>query len=117
MNSSIQQLTKAQQLGTFFMTASFGEIRVVGPIDWAGMPGNVPGRCAQELAISRAWATAPVLQLQENGGKAAKLSAEWYGHIQPVVTRVDQIGRQTIYRQEIVLELWSLTHMNHWRKT
>jgi hypothetical protein len=105
MNSSIQELTKAQQLGTFFMTASFGEIRVVRPIDWAGTSGNSPGRCAQELALSRAWATAPVLQLQENGVEAAKLSAEGYGHIQPVVTRVAEIGRQTIYRLEIVLEL------------
>lgn len=94
----------AHQLGTLLMIAPFNEIRVVGPIDWAGMSGSSPGEFAQKLVLSKAQATALVRQLQENGVEATKLSAEWYGHIRLIVSSEPHVNGQNNHRLEIILE-------------
>jgi flagellar motor protein MotB len=94
----------AHQLGTLLMIAPYDEIRVAGPIDWAGISGSSPGQFAQKLVLSKAQATALVRQLEENGLEAAKLSAEWYGHIRLIVSSEPHVNGQNNHRLEIILE-------------
>jgi outer membrane protein OmpA-like peptidoglycan-associated protein len=103
------QLTPAgfvllQRVGTFLKTSPFSEIRIVRPVDQSVMTGSPPGQVFQELAISKARATAIVQQLQAAGVDVQKLSAEWGAHVQPVVAKVTPLGRQKNHRLEIVLQ-------------
>lgn len=43
-------------------------------------------------------------ELEENGLEAAKLSAEWYGHIQLIVSSEPHVNGQNNHRLEIILE-------------
>lgn len=98
-------LLLTRQLGAFLKAASFDEIHVVGPVDPSVIAGSLAGQFLQKLAASRSRAMAIVRSLQESGVDAAKLSAEWYGHMTSVATKAAQISRQENHRLEIIIEL------------
>lgn len=56
------------------------------------------------LLRDRAASGSQTCELEENGLEAAKLSAEWYGHIRLIVTSEPHVNGQDNHRLEIILE-------------
>jgi hypothetical protein len=56
------------------------------------------------LLRDRAASGSQTWELEENGLEAAKLSAEWYGHIRLIVSSEPHVNGQNNHRLEIILE-------------